>query len=124
LLTENGVIALEGTSIHQEVRLALQPHTIPPLLEIQQGTFPTSEWLHFRASDDALKTFDEVVNWFPTPEICVNLCAYEDSTLLLKWHDPFDEPIYVAPTVSDALITAFCSALGVGPAKPPSHTVE
>jgi hypothetical protein len=123
LLSEQGVIALEGTSIHREVKLTLQPYVIPPALEIRPGTlYPRPEWLHIRATIDALSTLDELVNTSAGPEICNHLYGYENGTLLLEWHDAFDDPIHVAGTVSAGVMTAFCSTLGVGPAKPPSHT--
>ena len=42
---------------------------------------------------------------------------------LLEWHG-LDAPIYVAGTISAAAIAAFCSVLGVGPAKSPSDPTE
>src|SRR5258708_2549810 len=125
LLSVQGVIALEGTSIHPEVKQTLQPHVIVQALEIRPGTlYPTPEWLHLRATADALSTLNELVNSRAGPEICNHLYAYEDGTLLLEWHDAFDDPIHVAGTVTPAVIAAFCAALGVGPAKPPSHPIE
>jgi hypothetical protein len=44
--------------------------------------------------------------------------------VLLDWHDAFDGPIYIAETVSAAVIAAFCSALGFGPAKSPSDPTK
>jgi hypothetical protein len=123
LLSEQGVVALEGISIHPEIKQTLQPHLIVPALEIRPGTlYPTPEWLHIRASEGALNALNELVNTCAGPEVCNHLYAYEGSALLLEWHDTFDDPIHVAITVSAGVIAAFCSALGVGPAKPPSHT--
>lgn len=122
LLSEQGVVALEGVSIHPEVKRTLQRYLIVPALEIRPGTsYPTPEWLHMRASEDALKALNELVNTCAGPEICNHLYAYEQGTLLLEWHDAFDDPIHVAGTVSSTVIAAFCAALGVGPAKAPSH---
>lgn len=125
LLSRNGVVALEGSAIDPEVERLLQPHLTTPLVEIRPGTlYPKSKWLHVRATDDALRTLDELVNSFASPEICSHLYAYEEGTLLLEWHDAFDDPIHVAGTVSAAVIAAFCSALGVGSAKPPANSTE
>lgn len=121
LLTEQGVIALEGVSIHPEVKQTLQPHVIAPALEIRPGTlYPTPEWFHIRASEDALSTVNELVNTCAGPEICNHLYAYEYGALLVEWHDAFDDPIHVAGTVSATVVAAFCAALGVGPPKAPS----
>jgi len=88
-------------------------------LEIRPGTlFPKPQWIHARASEGALNTLDELVNSFADPEICDHLYAYEPGRLLLEWHDAFDDPILVAGTVPAAVMAAFCSALGVGRAKP------
>jgi hypothetical protein len=118
LLSEQGVVALEGMSIHPEVKQTLQPHVIVPALEIGPGTlYPTPEWIHIRTTTDALTTLNELVNTLAGPETCNHLYAYEQGTLLLEWHDAFDDPIHVAGTVSAEVMVAFCSALGVGPAK-------
>ncbi len=120
LLSEQGVVALEGTSIHPEVKQTLHPHVIVPALEIRPGTlYPTPEWLHIRATADALSTLNELVNTCAGPEICNHLYAYQEGTLLLEWHDAFDDPIHVAGMVTPGVIAAFCAALGVGPAKEP-----
>lgn len=125
LLSEQGVVALEGTSIHPKVKQTLQAHVIAPALEIRPGTlYPTPEWLHIRATSDALSTLKELVNTCAGPEICNNLYAYEDGTLLLEWHDAFNDPIYVIGTAAPTVIAALCTALGVGPAKPPSRAIE
>ena len=125
LLSAQGVVALERTSIHPEVKHTLQSHVIVPALEIRPGTlFPRPQWLHVRASEEALSILNELVNTRAAPEICNHLYAYEQGTLLLEWHDAFDDPIHVAATVSAAVIAAFCSALGVGPAKTPSHPTK
>jgi hypothetical protein len=125
LLSAQGVIALEGISIHAEVRETLQPHIIAPLLAIRPGTlYPAPEWIHIRATADALATLNELVNTCAGPEICNHLYGYEDSTLLLEWHDAFDDPIHVTSAIGSAVIVAFCAALGVGHAKPPSGTIR
>jgi hypothetical protein len=125
LLAEDGVVVLEGLSIHSEVEQLLQRHLIEPALEIRPGTaYPTSKWLHVRASSDALRTLNELVNTFAAPEVCDHMYAYEKGGLLLEWHDAFGDPIHVAGTVPADVIAAFCSALGVGPAKPPSDTTR
>jgi|1185.fasta_scaffold384672_1 hypothetical protein len=122
LLSEEGIVALEGTSIHPQVKQTLQPHLIVAAFEIRPGTlYPRPEWLHMRASEVALNALNELVNSCAGPEICNHLYAYEDSTLLLEWHDAFSDPIHVAGTVSPKVIAAFCAALGVGPAKPPAQ---
>ena len=41
------------------------------------------------------------------------LYAYENSTLLLEWHDAFGDP-HVASTVSAAVVREFCSAWAEG----------
>lgn len=121
LLTEDGVVALEGLSIHADVKQLLQSHLVSPQLEIRPSTaYPTSQWLHVRATTDALTRLSELVNSFAGPEVCDHLYGYEDGTLLLEWHDAFSDPIYVARSVSPAVIAAFCSALGVGPGKLPT----
>ena len=117
-------MALEGVSIHPEVTQTLQPHVIVPALEIKPGTlYPTPEWLHIRASEDALTTLNELVNTCAGPEICNHLYAYQEGTLLLEWHDAFDDPIHVAGTASSTVIAAFCAAFGVGPARAPSPPI-
>jgi hypothetical protein len=94
LLSEQGVIALEGSSIHPEVKQKLRPHVIASALEIRPGTlYPTPEWIHIRATTDALTTLNELVNTLAGPEICNHLYAYERGTLLLEWHDAFDDSI-------------------------------
>jgi hypothetical protein len=118
-------VALEGGAIDPEVEHLLQPYVITPLLEIQPGTlYPKLKWLHVRATTNALRTLNELVNSFAPPEVCNHLYAYEGSTLLLEWHDAFGDPIHVAGTVPPVVIASFCAALGVGPAKPPSHPIE
>jgi hypothetical protein len=125
LLSEQGVVALEGTSIHPEVKKTLQPYVIVPALEIRPGTlYPTPEWLHIRATADGLSTLNELINTSAGPEICNHLYGYEVGRLLLEWHDAFGDPIYVPGTVAPSVIAAFCAELGVGPAKPPSQTIE
>lgn len=116
LLTENGVVVLEGLSIHAEVKRMLGPHLLAPALEIRRGTlYPTPEWLHIRASADALFILNELVNTFAGPEVCNHLYGYEAGTLLFEWHDAFDDSIQVAGRVSPGVIAAFCSELGVDP---------
>jgi hypothetical protein len=120
LLSEQGVVALEGVSIHPEVKGTLQPYMIVPDLKIKPGTlYPTPEWLHIRATADALGALNELVNTCAGPEICNHLYVYQDRTLLLEWHDAFDDPIHVAGTVSAEVMAAFCAAFGVGPATRP-----
>jgi hypothetical protein len=125
LLSESGVVALEGSAIDPDVERLLQPYLIAPLLEIRPGTvYPQSKCLHIRATDHGLTTLDGLVNSFAPPQVCSHLYAYEGSTLLLEWHDAFGDPIHIAGTVSPDVIAALCAALGVGPAKPPSHPVK
>lgn len=122
LLSEDGVVALEGVSIQSEVERLLQAHMMAaPTLEIRPGTlYPTPKWLHFRATNDALTILNELVNSFASPEVCDHMYGYQDGTLLFEWHDAFTDPIQVAGVVSPAVIAAFCSELGVGPAKKPT----
>jgi hypothetical protein len=123
LLSGDGVVVLEGLSIHPEVEELLQRHLIAPALRIRPGTvYPVSKWLHVRANADALRTLNELANSLADPEVCNHMYCYENNSLLLEWHDAFDDPIHVAGTVSPAVVAAFCEALGVGPAKPPSET--
>src|SRR4051794_6056696 len=113
LPSDQGVIALEGNSIRPEVKEALKPHTVAPALEIRPGTlYPGPEWVHIGATTDSLSTLNELVNTCAGPEICNHLYAYQEGTLLLEWHDAFDDPIQVAGTVSAAVMAAFCAALG------------
>jgi hypothetical protein len=121
LLSENGTVALEGLSIHPEVERLLHPHIVTPTLEIRPGTLhPTSKWVHVRATTDALKTLNDLVNSFADPEVCDHMYGYENATLLMEWHDAFSDPIQIADVVSTVVIEAFCSELGVGPAKRPT----
>jgi hypothetical protein len=118
LLSESGVVALEGLSIHAEVKRTLQPHVVAPTLEIRPGTvYPTPEWLHVRATTHALITVNELVNTFAGPEVCNHLYGYEDGKMLFEWHDAFSDPIQVAGSVSSDAIAAFCSELRVEPPK-------
>jgi hypothetical protein len=118
LLSENGVVALEGVSIHLEVKRILQPYVVSPTLDIRPGTlYPTPEWLHVRASANGLTTLNELANSFAGPEVCNHLYGYEDGALLFEWHDAFSDPIQVDGSVSVAAVTAFCSELRVDPPK-------
>jgi len=121
LLSKNGVVALEGVSIDSEVEQLLQPHIIAPTLEIQPGTlYPTSKWLHVRATDSALSTLNEIVNTFADPQVCDHLYGYENGTLIFEWTDAFSDPIHVSEVIEPAVIAAFCATLGVDPAKRPT----
>jgi hypothetical protein len=61
-------VALEGGAIDPDVEQLLQPYLRAPLLEIRPGTlYPRSKWLHIRATDGALKTFNGLVNSFAPP---------------------------------------------------------
>lgn len=124
LLSERGVVALEGVSIHPEVKQTLQPYTVSPAIEIRPGTlWPTSEWLYIQATDGALGTLEDLVNTCAGPEICNHLYVVDEGTLLVEWHDAFSDPLYVTGTVSAEVVSAFCAALDVGPPKPPSRSV-
>lgn len=125
LLSDRAVVAIEGISISDDVKQILQAHVVEPTLQIRPGTvFPQTEWLHIRATAEALSAIDELVNTHADPEICNHLYAYVNGMLLLQWHDAFSDPIHVNGIVSPPLIATFCRALGVGPAKPPSLSHE
>ena len=124
LISERGMVVLEGVSIDPEFKQMLRPYVTVPALEIRPGTiYPSTEWLHLGATSHALRTLEQVVNMSAGSDLCNHLYAYENGALLLKWHDAFSDPIYLAGTLSSPAVNAFCAALSVGSAKPPLQRV-
>lgn len=120
LLPPDSVLVWEGTSIDPDVERRLAEHFVPPALEIRPGTiWPQPKVLHVRATPQALQIFGELLESFAQPEICNNLYAYVDGTLLLQWHDAFSDPVYIAGTIPEPAIATSCSILEVGAAERP-----
>ena len=114
---------LENTPIDPEVEQSLREHVVPAALAIRPGiSWPHSQMLHVRVTEDALLALGDLIMGLPAPQVCIHMYAYAGGAILLEWTDAFDDPIFIAGTVSEATIAKFCDMLGVTPTKDP-HAV-
>jgi hypothetical protein len=118
LLPTGSVVVLEATSIDPEVERSLRTYVVPAALEIRPGIgWPRSQMLHVGPIPVVLGTLSELIRTLRAAQICDHFYAYAGNTLLLEWGDAFDDQIFLAGTIPEGLVVAFCNTLGVGAAK-------
>jgi hypothetical protein len=113
LLNETAAVALESNAFDAEVADELRPFTVDAPLKIRPGTlWPTSGWLHVRATDTALLRLGELTRTLPAPQVCSHLYAYDGDRLLLCWQDFSDGRILLRGDTPEVLVSRFSAELG------------
>jgi hypothetical protein len=113
ILPPSSYLVFEGTSIAPEVRRLLESAAIPEKRHITRGTiWPRPTTFHVAASPALLSALVELSARHAEPELCDHFHAYDDSEQMLQWYDAFTVPFFVAFSVEESALRAFCEVVG------------
>lgn len=114
LVPEATTLVLEGSSVAEEVRAAVQPH-----LEVEYTIVPAGngwpDWRHalrLRYSRELLTLLAALSERHAEPELWDHLHIFRLAEPMLSWHNAFDDPILVSDSVPELRARLFAARFG------------
>lgn len=85
-----------------------------PAVRVAPGTlWPRPNCYHVAWTPAAAEKLADFLDRNPCGFFCAHLHLYCGQSVLLQWHDAFDDPIYVSRAVEEEAVSRFAQALGV-----------
>jgi hypothetical protein len=114
LLPSDCVLYLEGGSPRGELLEFLTQHAVPERAHVACGTiWPRPKIFHVPATPQTLARLANLMESCAWPELSVHFHVYRDQTVLLEWHDVFDQEMLLSATLPEPSVRAFAAKLGM-----------
>lgn len=114
LLVPDGSIAYFEHTGERHVTEYLRKAAVEPAVRVAVGTiWPKPDCYHVALTAGTAERFADFLDHNPCGFFCAHLHVYRDHSVLLQWHDAFDDPIYVSRSIDEQAVSRFASALGV-----------
>lgn len=114
VLAPDSILYVEGTRIAPEVAEFYTVHRTPNAVDVARDTIaPVPDIYHFQFSVDVASRLSEFAERYAVAEMFDHFKAYRGATLLLHWHDAFDNTLRISEHIPEEIIARFSQALGV-----------
>jgi hypothetical protein len=113
LLPSDSILYFEGCSISSDVAAFYEANETSNSVPVVPDTiFPISERFHVSFSQDVLIKLCELAASRRTNELFDHVKAYQGRTLLLHFHDAFENIFLISDKISEPAVTEFSNRLG------------
>jgi len=108
----NAIFCLEsGGAVDVERFVAERPAIFDN--KIDQGFWKMRpKVLYMPVTQENLRGLADLCERHAEPEVCNTLSVYWNREIILSWHDLPCDPIYLSPTLEDAVLREACATLG------------
>jgi hypothetical protein len=114
LLPADSILYVEGTRIAPEMAAFYSVHRAPNAEDVARDTIaPVPDIYHFQFSVDVASRLREFAKRYAVAEMFDHFKAYQGATLLLHWHDAFDNTLRISEHIAEETVARFSQALGV-----------
>ena len=111
---EGSILCLEDGSPIGSLKQFLDEKSIPEQLHIALGTlWPMPVCFHIPATPDNLAQLAELVSERIPPEVASHVHLYARNSVVLEWHDAFDQDMYIDGAVDKESVRSFADALSM-----------
>lgn len=112
LLLDGCILYFEGGSTSGELLEFLRAHEIPERTHVAYGTiWPKPSVFHVPAIPETLQRLTELTRSCASPELADHFHVYADQTVLLEWHDVFDQPMLLSGVFPEQRVRTFAEKL-------------
>ncbi|WP_127718450.1 hypothetical protein [Halobacteriovorax sp. HLS] len=109
LVPEGSVLLLEGGAAPEHLESFFEEYKSTKITKVAPGTiWPYSDGVHLSVTNDMCMKLSELAMNLAEPEIGIHIHVYKDDTVLLEWHDAFDEDLYISRFVEESDVKKFC----------------
>jgi hypothetical protein len=113
LLPPDSILYVEGNSIVPEMAAFYSAHRAPNAVEVARDTIaPAPDIYHFVFAPQVSEQMRQLAGSHSVPEIFTHFKAYQGETLLLYWHDAFNNTLRICEHIAEDTVVGFCTALG------------
>ena len=114
LLPLDSILYVEGTHIAPEVAAFYSSHRARNAVDVARDTiWPVPDIYHVSFSSDVSSRLRQFAEDVPVAEMFDHLKAYRGETLLLYFHDAFDNVLRISAHIPEDIVAQFCRALEV-----------
>lgn len=112
LLPDGCILYFEGGSPSGDLLDFLRAHAVPERAHVAFGTiWPRPQVFHVPAGSEAFQRLSELTRSCASPELAVHFHVYRDQTVLLEWHDVFDQPMLLSGEFPEEKVRTFAERL-------------
>jgi hypothetical protein len=112
LLPGKCVLYFEGGSPSGELAQFLREHSVPERSHVAYGTiWPKPSVFHLPATAATISHLADLMRSRVYPELAIHFHAYLDQTVLLEWHDAFEQPMLLFGELPEEQVRAFADRL-------------
>ena len=110
---EDAILYFEGGYEGSEIHDFMVKYAIKERTHIALGTiWPRPKVFHVPATDVILTELIGIAEHHAEPELAVHFHIYRNDTVLLEWHDAFDQPMLINGEITVDQIKALCGKFG------------
>jgi hypothetical protein len=114
LLPPDSILYVEGITIVAEVAALYSAHRAPNAVDVARDTIaPAPDIYHFQFSTEVANRLGEFAGRHSVAEMFNHFKAYRGETVLLSWHDAFDNPLRISERIAEETVARFSETLGV-----------
>jgi hypothetical protein len=112
LLPDGCILYFEGGSPDGDLLDFLRAHSVPEHAHVAYGTiWPRPKVFHVPAVSEAFQRLAELTRSCASPELAVHFHVYRDQTVLLEWHDVFDQEMLLSGEFPEQKVRTFAERL-------------
>jgi len=112
LLPPDCILYFEDGSPSGQLAQFLHEHGVPERTHVAYGTiWPRPAVYHVPATPESISRLSELMSSNAYPELAIHFHVYRAQTVLLEWHDAFDQPMLLSAEFLEPQVTAFTENL-------------
>lgn len=114
LLPNGCILYFEGGSPTGELLHFLEAHDVPEAAHVAYGTiWPKPRVFHVPAVSRTMHRLAELTRSCASPEVAIHFHVYRTQTVLIEWHDAFDQPMLLSGELPEQKIRTFAERLSM-----------
>jgi hypothetical protein len=114
LLPHGCVLYFEGGSPSGELAQFLRENSVSERAHIAYGTiWPKPSVYHVPVTTATITRLANLMRSHCSPELAVHFHVYRNQTILLEWHDAFNQPMRLAGRFPEDQVRSFAERLGI-----------
>jgi len=114
LVSENCILYFEGGSPSGPLKDFLDTRAIPERAHVAFGTiWPRPRVVHVPATVENLEELATLTQSCAFPELAIHFHVYQQQSVLLEWHDVFDQEMLLSGELVEEMVQTFCAKLSM-----------